>query len=238
MCIAGFDPSGGAGILADIKTFEQHRCLGFAIQTANTVQNEDKFVSPNWISQDLIFEQLMCILEKHQFDFVKIGLIEDLDFLEKLIQLEGIKDAKIVWDPVLSASAGFNFDFDLEKLEKCLKSIYIVTPNWNEAKLLSKSKDAIEGAKQIAKHTKVCLKGGHNNENLGKDYLFLEDKTLSFNPKVGNYSEKHGSGCVFASALTSNLRNGYPIQKAVLRSKRYIERFLASSSNKLGKHNF
>ena len=82
LTIAGFDPSGGAGILADIKTIEANKCLGFAVCTANTIQNENEFVSPNWITEKEVFAQLEVLMKIHTFDYVKIGLISSFEFLQ------------------------------------------------------------------------------------------------------------------------------------------------------------
>jgi len=233
LTIAGFDPSGGAGILADIKAIESNKCIGFAVCTANTIQNETEFLSPNWINEEEIFSQLDILLKKHKFDYVKIGLIPSLEFLKKLISKV---DAKIIWDPILSASAGFNFSHDLTELKTVLKDIYILTPNWNEIKLLSELDNAQEGATYLAQFTNVYLKGGHNPEEKGKDFLYFEQNIFSLNPKVKALYEKHGSGCVFSAALTANLARGFPVIKASLRSKDYMSKFLNSSPTLLGTH--
>ncbi len=238
LTIAGFDPSGGAGIIADIKTIEANKCAGFAVITANTIQNESEFIVPNWIAEDEIFTQLEVLLKEHQFEFVKIGLIPSLEFLAKIIQQLKTKNQqpKIIWDPILSASAGFNFEHDLSKLKEVLKDIYVITPNWNEIKQLSGNENAHEGATHLAQFTNVYLKGGHNPNAKGKDYLYFDQNTFPFNPKVKVLYEKHGSGCVFSSALTANLTIGFPMIKACLRSKNYMYKFLNSSPTLLGTH--
>tara|TARA_B100000809_G_scaffold266412_1_gene329021 strand:- start:1727 stop:2476 length:750 start_codon:yes stop_codon:yes gene_type:complete len=239
LTIAGFDPSGGAGILADIKTFESNGCLGFAINTANTIQHESEFISPNWIAEEEVFSQLNCILKQHQFDYIKIGLVPSLQFVKAVIQKLKTQNSsiKIVWDPILSASAGFDFKHDLIELNEVLKHIYLITPNWNEVQQLTKNDDEFKGAEALSKFTNIYLKGGHNLENLGKDYLFYDGKTFPLNPKTKKpIFEKHGSGCVFSSALTANLAKDYSLLKACLRSKRYVEHFLSSSPKLLGYH--
>ena len=143
---------------------------------------------------------------------------------------------KIVWDPVLSASAGVDFGQDLSELSVVLEKVFLITPNWSEAIKLSGNDDAIAGAKELSNITKILLKGGHNPENLGRDILFDDEGELFFKPKPGNYSPKHGSGCVYASALAATIAKGYPQQKAILKAKRYIEYFLASSNTLIGRH--
>ena len=119
-----------------------------------------------------------------------------------------------------------------------LKGLYIITPNWNEVKILSGVENGQEGAKKLSEYVKVYLKGGHNPDDLGKDFLFENTERQTFNPKARNktYYEKHGSGCILSSAITANLANGYPLQKSCLKSKRYIEGVLASSKTLLGRH--
>ncbi|MGB0887632.1 MAG: hydroxymethylpyrimidine/phosphomethylpyrimidine kinase [Vicingaceae bacterium] len=238
LTIAGFDPSGGAGLLADVKTIEANKCAAFAVCTANTVQNENEFVAVNWIAEEEVFAQLDILLKEHQFKYVKVGLIPSLDFLKKIIAnlQSSISNVKIVWDSVLSASAGFDLGYDLSALKEVLKGIYIVTPNWNEIKQLSGNDDAQKGAELLAELTNVYLKGGHNPTTKGKDYFYFEGQVLSFNPKIKVLYDKHGSGCVFSSVLTANLAKDYPIIKACLRSKAYMYKFLNSSPTLLGTH--
>ena len=244
LTIAGFDPSGGAGILADIKTFEHFKCLGLAVQSANTIQTEDEFLSVNWISDDVILQQLEMLLKKYKFNYIKVGLIKDLKILNKVTDLclKYNPSTKIIWDTVLSSSTGFNFDMSTKGLNDVLKKIYLITPNWNEIKLLSNHQNSIEGAKAIATYTKVYLKGGHNEAKPGKDYLFekIDENIIqkSYNPKstVKPITPKHGSGCVFSAALTANLAQGFPLHKSILRSKRYIEHYLSSNQTLLGTH--
>ncbi|PZE16330.1 hydroxymethylpyrimidine/phosphomethylpyrimidine kinase [Putridiphycobacter roseus] len=238
MTIAGFDPSGGAGILADIKTMEQNGCIGMAVQTANTIQTGDKFLSCNWIDEAIVQAQLELLLSTYKFDVVKIGLVPNLKSLNQWLNicLTHYPALKIVWDPVLSASAGFNFQHNLDDLAETLALVDFITPNWEEAKILSGNEDAIIGAAELSKYCAVLLKGGHHPTQLGKDRLFLSEKTLNFNPKPYQCSPKHGSGCIFASALACNIAKGYPIHKSVLKSKRYIEAVLSSQTGLIGYH--
>ncbi len=238
LTIAGFDPTGGAGILADIKTFEQNKCVGMAVQTANTVQTENTFTAVNWVDDAIIFNQLNSLLKQYQFNFVKIGLIKDLVLLEKIVDrcLEANPDTKIIWDPVLKASAGFDFNHDLSILNQILPKLYLITPNWNEIKSLTGNEDAMSAAKTLSQYVKVLLKGGHNLTAPGKDYWLDNSSIKTFNPKPARFHEKHGSGCVLSAAVLANLSKGYSVQKSVLRSKRYIEGFLSSHPSLIGKH--
>ena len=238
LSIAGFGPTGGAGVLADIKTFEKLKCLGMAVQTANTIQSEDTFHSANWIAEKEVIGQLKYVLEHYEFLGVKIGLVPSFSFLNEVLDIIRTSNSKIpiVWDPVLSVSAGFDFGHDLSAIEICLDKVDWITPNWNEAKRICGTNEVIEGCKALSQITKVYLKGGHNTDDLGTDYLIEKGTVQQFNPRSGNYFEKHGSGCVFSAALAANLAKGYPQQKVILRTKRYVEQFLKSSRTLLGMH--
>ena len=121
LSIAGFDPCGGAGVLADIKTFEQHQCLGMAINTAITNQVEDKFISVNWFSSDEIISQIKTLTEYYKIDFVKIGIVQNINTLNAIVTFlkQQNKNITIVWDTVLASSTGFAFmnSFDKKILE-------------------------------------------------------------------------------------------------------------------------
>lgn len=240
LSIAGFDPSAGAGILADIKTFENIGVYGFAATTCVTFQNEDKFEGVKWISIKQIKQQLYPILQKHKIEYVKIGLVENFDTLIAIIELLKIynNDIKIIWDPILRASAGFDFHKKIPKkqLKYILKNIWLITPNWQEIQPLSKEDDIIIGAEKIAQHCMVYLKGGHNTETPATDMLFIEDHLEIFHPETITELEKHGTGCVYSSALTAYLALGIELTTACELAKKYTYTFLISNKTKLGYH--
>lgn len=237
LSIAGFDPTGGAGILADIKTFEQNKVQGMSIITGNTIQTENKFLEVNWVENKFIFNQLETLLTQYQFDYMKVGLIPDLKFLSTLLNHPKLNKTKFIWDPILSASSGFNFNHDLSQLKQVLNYVHLITPNINEVKVLSGNKDAKKGAEILGQFTNVYLKGGHSEEQLGKDFLYAKNgKVYPFNNRAKYATEKHGSGCVLSSALTAQLALGLPMIKACLKSKKYTLEVLESNKGLLGYH--
>lgn len=238
MSIAGFDPTGGAGVLADVKTFEANKCRGFAVITANTVQTEDSFIAINWVDKGLVKEQLAALLKQYKFDVIKIGLIHSSAFLVELVGIikKEYPKIKIIWDPVLSASAGMKFEQNLDDLKAALKLLFLITPNRDEIIELSGNPIAEEGATELSDHCYLFLKGGHNSAELGKDILFYKGETRNFLPKNDRFFPKHGSGCVLSSAIAANINRGYPLQKALLRGKRYVEFYLKSTPGLLGYH--
>ena len=111
LSIAGFDPSGGAGVLADVKTFEANKVYGFGVMSALTFQNDSEFEKVEWIPLEKIMEQISVLQKRFQFEYIKIGLIENLEVLNQLILnlKSNISNPKIIWDPILKATAGFDF---------------------------------------------------------------------------------------------------------------------------------
>jgi len=243
LTIAGFDPSGGAGLLADIKTFEANQAYGLGVCTALTVQHENRFDSVQWVDNELIIEQAKLLFEKYSVQYVKIGLVKSLDDLSKIITalLTWNPDVSIIWDPILKASAGFNFHDEISAitLKAILKQIYVLTPNLPEANLLiNDSINTEQKAQILAENCAVFLKGGHGDLDESKDLLFYRNQRVEYHAKRIIHGEKHGSGCVLSSAITANLAKGFPLEKACEEAKKYITAFLGSNDSLLGYHNF
>lgn len=240
LSIAGYDPSGGAGLLADVKTFEANKAYGFGVCSALTIQNDTEVISCEWKSADYIILQIETLLKKFKVDWVKIGIVKDAETLIAVTGYLKNKNTKtrIIWDPILKSSSGFDFhsQIESEKLKRILADIFLITPNLEEIKKLFPGKNEEDAALELSSFCKVFLKGGHSEINPGKDYLFTESKKFAFNSKATRASQKHGSGCVLSSALTANLANGYPLNKACLRAKDYVTYVLESNGGLLGYH--
>lgn len=242
LSIAGFDPSGGAGLLADVKTFENLKCYGLAVNTANTIQNDKKFKACHWISEAIILEQLELLLERFPVEVVKIGIVENLQVLNNLIDRLFVKNSsvRIIWDPVLKSSSGFSFQ-ELQKFQKdldlILDKIFLVTPNFEELESFYSELTWEEKIRKISSKAFLYLKGGHRTANIGMDELFTsEGECLSFKPGRADCTQKHGSGCVLSSAIAANLALGNSLPEAARKAKDYIEKVLASNQTLLGYH--
>ena len=246
LSIAGFDPCGGAGVLADVKTFEQHHCLGMAINTSITNQVEDKFISVNWFSADELINQIKTLTNNYKIDFAKIGIIENINTLYTILDFlkQQNKNITIVWDTIFSASSGFKLidSIDKNKLIKVLKNIDLITPNTNEAKKLSAPfligiDNEIEAANYLSSFCNVLLKGGHSASEKGIDYLFCKSKQIKI--QTENNKElypKHGSGCILSASILSNWALGNDLETACRKSKFYIEKILNSNTSLLSYH--
>lgn len=240
LSIAGYDPSGGAGLLADIKTFEQHKVYGIGIVSALTFQTENKFFDVKWTNEKEIIKQVQEYLKHFQIKVVKFGIMQNWKVLNKITAW--IKDfndkIKIVVDPILKPSAG-NKAFlkgDKKMMVSVLKNIDLLTPNYDEAILLSDNKDGITGAKELSKYCNIFLKGGHNPKKTGTDYLFINGVSTIMEPKSEKIYSKHGSGCVLSAAIAANLALGQKLPEACKNAKQYTEKFLNSNKSLLGYH--
>ena len=241
LSIAGFDPCGGAGILADIKTFEQHKVYGLAVNTAQTLQTENHFISIKWEDEKDILTALELLLNQYDIAAVKIGIVENISRLKNIVLFIHQKKAatKIIVDTVIKSSSGFNFwneQINEQVLLEILSKVFLITPNYNEVLQLMPFANAKEAARKIAAHCNVLLKGGHNEEEKGVDYLYTKNSMVQFLPHNGYVSAKHGSGCVLSAAITANLALGFDLQIACTNAKKYIEQFLSSNKTLLGYH--
>ncbi|NJX13975.1 hydroxymethylpyrimidine/phosphomethylpyrimidine kinase [Tamlana crocina] len=243
LTIAGHDPSGGAGLTSDFKTFEAHGLYGLSVCTAITVQNDVDFKDCHWVKPEVISAQINTLFERFEISVVKIGIVESWEVLLSILKQLNLlnPDIKIVLDPIFKASAGFDFHTseNQQVLDFIWERCYIITPNYDEIQLLYPEKNIEETIEHISKKNHVYLKGGHRTDKTGWDELY-HSKIVKVNipPSVEEVSEKHGSGCVLSSALASHLALEMPLEDAAQQAKYYTEQFLNSNSSLLGYHNY
>lgn len=240
LTIAGFDPSGCAGLLADVKTFEAHKVNGMAVCTANTFQNVEEFVKPNWIQTSEILKQFHLLIKNTSIDFVKIGLVENFEILFEIVTAlkKYNSKIKIIWDPICNATSGAEFHHGIDKniLEEICKQIYIITPNLIELKLLIPEKTIDDAGKYLAQFCNVLVKGGHGGGFDSTDTLYTENSVHYLKcERLGSYS-KRGTGCVLSAAITANLATGLNLFDACETAKKYILNYLLSNQSQIGYH--
>ncbi len=235
--IAGFDPSGGAGLLSDSKTFEKSKVMGLGVCTALTLQTASKCLSLEWRPINEVTEAIQVMMESYPVSAVKIGIVKDAEFLGKIVETvqKGNPEVKIVWDPILKSTSEFRF-FDLEtihQLKSTVDKLSLITPNYNEYSVL-KGNHLLPDTNQCS----LLIKGGHRKDHLGTDILVESEKETLLVPVEGSttYFPKHGSGCVLSSAITAELAKGENMENACRTGKRYIEKFLKSNPSLLGTH--
>jgi hydroxymethylpyrimidine/phosphomethylpyrimidine kinase len=239
LSIAGFDPSGGAGILADIKTFENNKVYGLGVCSALTFQNDQEFEGVKWVEKEEILRQAEVLLKRFPVAWVKIGLIENFDVLQEIVTYlkNHNPDVKIIWDPILRASAGFAFhkDIDTDALHEICSNLLLITPNLEEMSKMIPDKSPEDGARALSQYSAVLLKGGHRSDNKATDILFVNGEETRFEHDKLNAS-KHGTGCVLSSAILTNLAKGYDLEDACKEGKEYVTDFLKSHNSLLGYH--
>jgi hydroxymethylpyrimidine kinase/phosphomethylpyrimidine kinase len=234
LVIAGFDPSGGAGIAADLKTISAHNLYGVAAMTALTVQSTKGVVSVHPIPSATLRAQLDALVADVKPVAIKIGMLANRGNAQVVAEfLDGHKFTNIVLDPVIKPSSGGIDLLDAGGVkyltEELLKRANLVTPNIAEASLLSglpiKDLAGMEAAarKIVERGARaVVVKGGHMEKPV--DVLFDGTEMFTFGGDQVKTLNTHGSGCTFASAIASQLATGRPLREAVLLAKTYVQK--------------
>jgi len=240
LSIAGYDPSGGAGILADIKTFEQTGSYGCGVISAITYQNDFEFKGVKWLPLTEINNQFEALASRFNFQFAKIGLVQNIEMLKFCIEmLKKYNPAiKIIWDPVMKATAGYDFGngFSFNAIKPILKDIYLITPNIHEMVKLLPATNAEDAAAELSMYCNVLLKGGHKEGSQAVDVLYQKKKTTGFVSEKIKGMDKRGTGCVLSSALTAYLDGGETLENACNKAKKYTLNYIKSSDSRLGLH--
>ncbi len=232
LTIAGFDPSAGAGIAADLKTFSAHNCYGVAAVTALTVQSTQGVKAMYVTPAAELRAQLDALLEDVKFVAIKIGMLGhrgNAAVVAEFLDHAGV--ASVVLDPVLRPTQGSVEFLDAGGIkflaEELLKRATVVTPNIIEAELLSgipiKDTAGMEAAarKMVERGARaVVVKGGHLEKAV--DLLFDGAEVLTLGGDHVKTENTHGSGCTFASAIAAQLACGRPLRDSVLLAKAYV----------------
>ncbi|MEN8199956.1 MAG: bifunctional hydroxymethylpyrimidine kinase/phosphomethylpyrimidine kinase [Thermodesulfobacteriota bacterium] len=241
LSIAGSDPTGGAGIQADLKTMGSIGVYGAAAITCITVQNCYGVQRIQPLSPDLVREQIQAVLEVHNVTHIKIGMTGSTRILECLGECLEQFSGEVIYDPVLAASTGeslFNEDGLGGTRELLLNRATYLTPNIPELQLLSAreigdAEDALAAAETLLKRSPslkaVVIKGGHLDEGNQQicDFLVEEDGHVHQcrRKRLAN-KNLHGTGCTYASALASYLCLGRDPVEAFLAAGEYMEKLI------------
>ena len=225
MSIAGVDPSGGAGIFADLKTFQAIGVYGTGIVTALTSQNPYEFFSTQPVSPEYIEEQIDSVMDAYDVEFIKTGMLYSPEIIKLVAEKVKEYDLKAVVDPVMVATSGGNLTKEdiADAFNKYLlpKSI-LTTPNVSEAEKLSgininNKEDAIKATELI--DCNCFITGGHldginvinvNNEITVKKQDLIETENL------------HGSGCNLSSAITAYLAKENSLMDSCFKAMNYV----------------
>lgn len=219
---------------------EANGVYGLAACTALTVQNDVSFEQVKWVPLPDIQDQILLLLVRFSVQVVKIGLIENLPNLLALIRwLKAYNPAiQVVWDPVLKATAGYEFHPQPEAglVQAICQELALLTPNQPEALRLLPADTAEAAAAALAAWCPVLLKGGHAAGPGATDVLLAEGSRHEFTAPRLPHGAKHGSGCVLSAAVLARLALGDDLPTACRTGKAYTTRFLASNDTLLGYH--
>ena len=231
LTIAGFDPSCGAGVGADLKTFAAHGCYGIAAITSLTVQNTQGVETVHNTPASELREQLEILVKDCEIAAVKIGMLGNRGNAAVVAEfLDAHKFAHIVHDPVMKSSSGSEL-LDAGGIKfvaaELLKRATVITPNLPEAEILTglTIKDVADmeaAARKIAEmgaHA-VIVKGGHMDKAI--DVLFDGTDMHPLGGDKVKLENTHGTGCTFASAITAQLAAGRSLLEATTLAKAYV----------------
>ena len=258
LTIAGLDPSGGAGIVADIETFTAFGCYATCAITSITFQNTMGVFGAIHQTAETIRGQIEPILQDFQVDALKTGMLPTREVIEetaRIIRENNLKN--LVVDPVVRSTSGYDL-IDDEALRSLIENLFplavLVTPNLPEAERISGFK--IENEADIAQAARimrnfgaknVLIKGGHffegkrqkvkdkneakNNKKKAKDYLFGDGNLQIYEAEFIETDATHGTGCTLAAAITANLALGKTLKGAVAIAKKYVTEAIRTAPN-------
>lgn len=232
LTIAGTDPSGGAGVQADIKTMTANGVYAMSAITALVAQNTTGVQGIVEMTPDFLALQLDSVFTDIRPDAVKTGMVASIGLIEVIAQkLQEYHAENIVVDPVMVATSGSRLISDdaIGALkERLLPLATVLTPNIPEAEVLSgmairTPDDMVAAARAISEqyHCAVLCKGGHQL-NDANDLLWRDGTAKWFNGKRIDNPNTHGTGCTLSSAIASNLAKGYDLDASVQKAKNYI----------------
>ncbi|CAI3922261.1 Hydroxymethylpyrimidine/phosphomethylpyrimidine kinase (ThiD) (PDB:1Y9X) (PUBMED:17351295) [Commensalibacter communis] len=240
LTIAGTDPSGGAGIQADIKTFSALGTYAMSVITAVVAQNTQGVRSYRTMDAEFVGEQIDVVFEDITVDAVKIGMLANADIVKVVAsKLKQYHVKNVVLDPVMVAKSGDPLIDETSVAairDILLPQVTIVTPNIPEACVLLNKKEPISldemevEAKNVLQLNPqwVLLKGGHLTGNICRDVLCDLQETYEFVGERIITKNDHGTGCTLSSAITALLPT-MTVPKAVEKAKAFLEQALQSS---------
>jgi hydroxymethylpyrimidine/phosphomethylpyrimidine kinase len=239
LTIAGFDPSCGAGVAADLKTFAAHNCYGVAAVTALTVQSTQGVISVHATPSATLRAQLDALVDDVAIAGVKIGMLTNRGNASAVTEfLDKHKFTYVVLDPVFRPTAGDAELLDTSGLkfvrDELLKRVSVITPNLPEAEFLTgmevKDLPAMKaaGQKLIEMGARaVVVTGGHLEKPI--DVFCVGTEVETFGGDHVKSPNTHGSGCTFSSAILAHLASGQQLREAVILAKAYVTKAIEKS---------
>ncbi len=233
LCLSGHDPSGGAGLQADIEALLAQGCHAAPTVTALTVQDSVDVMDFRVLERDWVLAQARAVIADLPVAAVKLGMLGSVQMVETVIELmQSLPGIPLVCDPVLRAGGGGALgqdDVGYAMRERLLPLATIATPNLPEARILAELPhgSADQCAEKLLPYIRhLLITGGHGDEQEVHNRLYSRDghsHTFSYPRLPGSY---HGSGCTLASALSGRLAQGETLASAVRSALDYTWRTL------------
>lgn len=236
---SGLDPSGGAGLISDIRVAAMLDTRPVGIVTAATIQNTLGTLASVPIDPEVIRQQLETLLQDVEVTSVKIGMVGSAQVAQAIGEALQLTRAPVVWDPVARSSRGEaplvegNFDHAVAALAPHL---VLITPNAHELALLTGMSvadvdDAIEAGKSVAARlsTAVLVKGGHLGAEDANDYLCRANSVIELpGARIPEGQHVHGTGCALSTAIAAYLANGAELLEACTEAKQFVAELISA----------
>lgn len=243
LTIAGLDPSGGAGIVADIKAFSAFRCFAAAAVTSLTFQNTIGVFGAEHQTAETVRRQIEPVFEDLAVSAVKTGMLPTEEIIVTVADLMKKNNIRnFVVDPVVRSTSGYDL-IDDNALKALIKELFplaaIITPNLPESERITgrtmKSRDDINKAAATMRDLgakNVLIKGGHfEDSDRSTDYLFIGDELTILDAERIQTTATHGTGCTLSSAIAANLALGRDLREAVEIAKRFVTGAIRTAPN-------
>jgi len=256
LTIAGLDPSGGAGIIADIKTFSAFGCFATAAVASLTFQNTTGVFGAVAQTAETVRRQIEPILQDYEISALKTGMLPTREIIEEVARIVKEYNLKnFVVDPVVRSTSGYHL-IDDEALRALIEKLFslssVITPNIPEAERIARMKienaDDVRHAARIMQSCgakNVLIKDGHlfegkrqkvkvkseNQSRIARDFLFCGEDLQIFEADFIETDATHGTGCTLAAAITANLANGKTLNEAVETAKRFVTEAIRTAPN-------
>jgi hydroxymethylpyrimidine/phosphomethylpyrimidine kinase len=239
LTIAGHDPTSGAGITSDLKTFQHFGVYGLSVITALTVQNTRCVISVNPIDAALVEAQLEALAIDIHIDSIKIGMLASEEIVSCVVRFLSKHSAPVVLDPIIASSNGVNFlnNKTISILKRdLLPLVDLITPNYPEAwlitgQLLNSNEKIIDAAHALNRMgaKNVLIKGGHSKDDVNSSDLFYDGDEFEWisSPRIAKHV--HGTGCLLSASIASLLAKGVPMRESAIFAKDFVTEMMESA---------
>lgn len=232
LTIAGTDPTGGAGIQADLKTFQETKTYGMSVITSVVAQNTTGVQDVHHVPSAMIQHQLESVLTDIPPQAFKTGMLANTSIMETVFESIRHVEAPYVMDPVMVTTSGDTLVSEDSRdylSTQLLPLTTLVTPNISEAEVLTgltikTTEDMQEAAKQIVHNLNAkaaLVKGGHMKGE-AIDFLYDGETINSFTSERIDSNNTHGTGCTYSAAITAYLSQGDSLYEAVGKAKKFV----------------